>query len=149
MDKAASPYAVYDHRFPATENEVKTITDRFAKDPQFLAVCELAAQKVIGFISIYGENEKERNFGYTFHSAYWGKGYASEACAAVVEYAFNVLGIEKLHSGAANLNYPSVKLLLSLGFRKTGEEICSFWKTPEGKPIEFTGSYYLLEKDRY
>ena len=74
VDKAVSKYAPYDHHFPTSENEVKAITQWFARDTQFLAVNELATQKVIGYVSLSGENDKERDFGYTFHSEYWGKG---------------------------------------------------------------------------
>ena len=114
VDKASSQYAVYDHKFPTGKSEVKAITNWFAGGSQYLAVCELSTQKVIGFVCLSGENEKEKDIGYTFHSEYWGKGYGTEACTAAINYAFTVLNLERITSGTANLNYPSVRLLLSL-----------------------------------
>jgi len=149
IDKESSEYAVYDYQFPTSENEVKGITGWFAQGDDFLAVCEIVSGRIIGYITINRGVNSERNFGYTFHSAYWKKGYATEACIAVINYTFNTMGEEKLSSGTANLNHPSYRLLEKLGFRKTGESTTSFRKTPEGKPIEFTGSSFLLEKDEW
>ena len=146
IDKAASEYAVYDHQFATSEDEVKSIATWFAGQEAFWAVCELSTHRVIGYIHLGGETEEQKDLGYCLHSAYWGKGYAIEACVAVIEHAFGSPGVQRITSGAADINYPSVRLLLSLGFRKIGEAPASFARTPEGNPIEFTGSSYLLEK---
>ncbi len=88
-----------------------------------------------------------RNLGYSFHSAYQHKGYAAEACIAAVNYAFTSMGAQRLTSGTANVNQPSLTLLAKLGFHKVGESVTSFRTTPEAKPIEFTGSTFLIEKE--
>lgn len=147
ISKETSEYAIYDHQFPTSENEIKGITEWFSKGDNFLAVCELACNKVIGYISLNGEIDKEKDLGYCFSSIYQGKGYATEACIALISHAFNNLNVERITSGTANLNYPSCKLLNKLGFIKTGEAIASFRKTSEGKPIEFVGSSFLLKKE--
>lgn len=145
-DKAASPYAIYDYQFPTSEDEVRKIAAWFAGQDAFWAVCELSTRKVIGYIHLGGETEKERDLGYTLHSAWWGKGYAAEACTATVNYAFASLGVERIASVTADMNYPSVSLLKSLGFRKIAGGLASFARTPEGNPIEFMYSSYSLEK---
>jgi [ribosomal protein S5]-alanine N-acetyltransferase len=147
--KESSEYAIYDYQFPTSDNEVKGMADKFAKGNKFLAICELTDNKVIGYICLNGKNDKELELGYTFNSTYQGKGYATEACIAVINYAFNNLHVEKLTIGTANLNYPSCRLINRLGFRKISECICSFRKTPEGNPIEFVDSLFLLEKDEW
>jgi [ribosomal protein S5]-alanine N-acetyltransferase len=149
IDKAASPYAVYDHQFPAGTDEVKKITDSFGGSDDFWAVRESAAGKVIGFLHLGGETEGTKDFGYTFHSTYWGRGYATEACQAAVAYAFDQPGISRLTSSTADLNLPSVRLLLSLGFQKTSSAVISFAKTFDGQPIEFVGSSYELLKSHW
>jgi [ribosomal protein S5]-alanine N-acetyltransferase len=149
IDKESSEYAAYDHQFPISENEVKRITAWFAKGDDFLAVYELVSDRVIGYLALYGDTKGEKNFGYTFHSAYQKKGCAIEACTGLINYAFNTMLVERLISGTANINQPSCKLLAKLGFRKTGESVTSFRKTPEGKPIEFVGSSFLLEKEEW
>jgi [ribosomal protein S5]-alanine N-acetyltransferase len=149
IDKEASEYAIYDYQFPTAEDEVKGVTEWFTKDNSFLAVYELIDKKVIGYISLNGENTEEKDLGYCFSSAYQGKGYATESCIAIINYAFDMLDIKRITSGTANLNFPSCKLLNKLGFIKSGEGIVSFRKTPEGNPIEFAGASFLLEKENW
>ncbi len=146
IDKASTPYANYDHQFPTSEAEVKKIADWLAGGADFWAVCELSTKRVIGYIHLGGEKAKEVDLGYDLHSGYWGKGYATEACTALIDYAFNGLSVERITSATANLNYPSVNLLLSLGFTKTGEHTTSFANDAQGKPIQFVGSSYLLTR---
>ena len=45
-------------------------------------------------------------------------------------------------SGTALDNVPSVRLLLSLGFRQTGTEKVSFYKDKDGKAIFFDGGIF-------
>ena len=149
VDKEASPYAPYDHPFPTGEQEVKDIATWFSQHDDFLAVCETASKEVIGYIAMHAEKPKEFNLGYCFHSAYQNKGYATEACIAVVNYAFETLKANRLISGTAVLNLPSCTLLAKLGFRKTGEGITSLQKTAEGKAIEFVGASFESIKDTW
>ena len=149
ISKEASKYAIYDHEFPTSLDEVKKINHRFSLGDKFLAVWESTDQKVIGFVCLNGDNEKILDLGFCFNTLYEGKGYATEAASAAIDYAFNTLKVERLESGTANLNDPARRLLDRLNFSKQNEEILSFRRTPEGKPIEFVGSNYLLEKDEW
>jgi RimJ/RimL family protein N-acetyltransferase len=54
--------------------------------------------------------------------AYWGHGYATEALAAVVEYAFAVLKSEALFARHNPHNHGSAHVLTRLGFRHTHDE---------------------------
>jgi ribosomal-protein-alanine N-acetyltransferase len=148
IDFESSEYAIYDYQLPTTNNEVKEIADRFANN-KFFSVCELNNNKVIGYVCFNGENDKELDLGYSFNSLYHGKGFATEACIAVINYAFDTLQVERLTAGTAKLNYPSCRVLDRLGFSLTSESIISYRKNTEGNPIEFVGSLYLLEKDEW
>ena len=70
--------------------------------------------------------EEERNspfvpldteIGYAVGKAYWGRGYASEAARAVIDYSFRTLHIPRIVTPADADNEPSQKLLKRLGFR--------------------------------
>ena len=147
VDKAASPYAIYDHQFPTSETEVKRITGWFATRSDFLAICEPSVDRVIGYIHLGSENPTERDLGYTLHSTYWGKGHAAEACTAAIDHAFSSPNVETIRSGTAKLNAPSAKLLRSLGFKETGDSPASFANDAQGKPIQFVGSSFVLTRD--
>ena len=52
---------------------------------------------------------------FAFGKAYWGQGYAFEACRALVDYAFNELKVPRLVGGAMRTNDRSVRLQKRLG----------------------------------
>jgi ribosomal-protein-alanine N-acetyltransferase len=147
IDKEGSEYAFSDYPYPTGEREVKNLTNLFSQGDSFLAIYEKAKKKIIGYIAINSEKQSEYNLGYCLHSDYQDKGYATEACIAVIDYVFGNLNAEKFVTGTAVANEPSCKLLTKLGFRKTGESVTSFRKDEEGKPIEFTGAFYELTRD--
>ncbi|HEY4441180.1 MAG TPA: GNAT family N-acetyltransferase [Candidatus Elarobacter sp.] len=55
---------------------------------------------------------------YTVDGAYEGRGFASEAAAAVVEHAFSTLGLVRLGAYYEPENARSERLLQRLGFRE-------------------------------
>jgi ribosomal-protein-alanine N-acetyltransferase len=61
--------------------------------------------------------DREVELGYVFGQAYWGQGYAAEACGAIVRYAFGTLGLHRLVNSVRRENDGSLRLLLRLGFR--------------------------------
>lgn len=71
----------------------------------------------------YGNEERVYELGYHLRRVFWGQGLAKEAARAVIDYAFGVLGAEALFAGHHPLNEASRKVLLSLGFTSTGEEL--------------------------
>ena len=50
----------------------------------------------------------------------WGMGYASEAIALVVDYAFNVLGLHKVTAGCYAPNKGAIKAFEKVGFTQEG-----------------------------
>jgi [ribosomal protein S5]-alanine N-acetyltransferase len=152
IQKESSQYAAYDYEWPTSEDEINGILVWFASEDHYMAVCLKETGKLIGYICLNpGEDKESRVFdlGYCFNSDYHGQGYASEACRAVIEYAFSDLEAESLTCGTAAENGPSCRLIDRLGFKKKGEERMSFRKTPDGKPIEFTGCWFVLPRDEW
>ncbi len=149
IDKEASKYAIYDYQFPTTDIDIMEITKGFARGNNYLAVCESTSGKIIGFISLNGENERELDLGFCIYSPYQRRGYAFEACKAVINYAFSVLNVDILTSGTANENHPACKLLHKLGFRISAEGTASFRKAPDGFPIEFLGFLFVLSRKNW
>ena len=58
----------------------------------------------------------EVELAFAFGRRYWGKGYATEACRRMVEYAFGELKLPRLVGGAKVGNERSVALQRRLGF---------------------------------
>jgi [ribosomal protein S5]-alanine N-acetyltransferase len=148
----ASEYAKYDQQWPTTPEEIKGVAGWFAGGDNFLAVCLKDNRRFIGFVAFNpeeGDNGPQFNLGYVFNADYHSKGYASEACRAVLNHTFGKLGAQKVVSGTAAANQPSCRLLERLGFRKTGEDTGSFQTDADGKPVEFLGYRYAMTRDQW
>jgi [ribosomal protein S5]-alanine N-acetyltransferase len=53
---------------------------------------------------------------YKLGRDFWGKGYAFEACRALISYAFNRLNLPRLVTATHSDNSPSIRLMRRLGF---------------------------------
>ena len=63
---------------------------------------------------------KITEIGYDLEKQHRGKGYAFEACLAVVRYAFDELKMETVTAFPRVINQPSITLLKKLGFKRRG-----------------------------
>lgn len=92
---------------------------------------------LIGVIDLFPKNPDD-NRGFWLGSAFHGKGYMSEAAAAVTDFAFDVLYIPFLVLGNAEPNLASHRLK-----EKTGAEIIEIQED-----VEFVGGRYRSIKWR-
>jgi ribosomal-protein-alanine N-acetyltransferase len=58
--------------------------------------------------------------GWRFKKQYWGKGYATEAAKACLQYGFDSLGFDKIYSFTATPNIKSENVMKRIGMHKTG-----------------------------
>ena len=58
--------------------------------------------------------------GFGLQSAYWGKGYMSEAARAVVDCGFDVLRLHRIEADIDPRNRASARVLEKLGFVREG-----------------------------
>lgn len=79
--------------------------------------------------------------GYNLHYDYWHKGYCTEAMRAIVDYAHNELGVNKICSDHAVDNPRSGKVMEKLGlkFHHYGE-----YSKLDGS-VTFKAKFYTLE----
>ncbi len=76
---------------------------------------------VVGDISIFDiENSRMGSVGYRFDPEVWGRGYASEALAAAVEFVFTHTELDRLHATADVRNTASNRVLEKCGFMREG-----------------------------
>jgi RimJ/RimL family protein N-acetyltransferase len=73
------------------------------------------------------------DLGYWFDEANWGAGLATEAAAAVRDFAFGDLNLDGLRSGHAADNPASGAVLLRLGFTHVADE--TRWSKPRRREI--------------
>lgn len=97
------------------------------------------APRMIGHVGYHGDpgvNAKRRpdgvEIGYQIFEAYRGRGYATEAVRALIEYARGE-GMNVVVASVAPDNDPSLAILRKLGFVETG----SHWDEEDGLELEF------------
>jgi RimJ/RimL family protein N-acetyltransferase len=120
----ASEWAKYEDPWPTSTEEVQGMAKFFASGDDYLAVCLKEPGKLIGLIAIERRKDHEgqiHNLGYVFHPGYYGHGYATEGCQAVMSYLFDQLGIKAILTGTRLENTPSVRLLERLGLHPIGQ----------------------------
>ncbi len=74
--------------------------------------------------------------GYWLGVPYWGKGFATEALHAVIDYAFSECGHPALHAGARVTNPASRRVLEKCGFQWTGVGLYRIASIRSSAPID-------------
>lgn len=87
-----------------------------------LAVLRHGDDGAIGTASVFALDRGNRRaeVGYALRRDAWGHGYATEAVAAVVAWAFGDLGLHRLEADIDPRNTASAAVLTRLGFRLEG-----------------------------
>jgi ribosomal-protein-alanine N-acetyltransferase len=78
--------------------------------------------RVVGEVSIqdWDRYHRHASIGYDFTRAEWGKGYAQEACRAVLRFGFQRMNLNRIEIWTAAANTRSLRLAERLGFSKDG-----------------------------
>jgi RimJ/RimL family protein N-acetyltransferase len=91
-------------------------------------------ERLIGAVSLTGFDDGVPILGYWLAEPAWGKGYATEASAAILAHAFNTRQVETVEAGMAKFNPASLNVQKKLGFKVTGEK--SIWSVSRGEMVE-------------
>lgn len=91
---------------------------------QYWPFFDLKSNDFIGCCGLrpYDPDQKVYEIGFHLRKIHWGKGYATEAAEAVIDYAFKTLHVNDLFAGHHPNNQTSKKVLERLGFHYIGEE---------------------------
>jgi RimJ/RimL family protein N-acetyltransferase len=102
-------------------------------------VLQEPARTVIGHAGFHGapgrngpEREGALEVGYTVFDEYRGRGYATEAVVALLDWARD-RGVEHFIASVAPENEPSLAVVRKLGFVQTGEQ----WDDEDGLELVF------------
>ena len=96
----------------------------WSPDSITFAICE-SRHGLMGFCGMHKEGP-DAEIGYWLGQPYWGKGYMTEATAAVIDWYFSTTGTDRLVSGVFHFNAASLAIQNKLGFVQTGigKRIC-------------------------
>ena len=121
--------------------------DNFAsgRSVQF-AMTSAADGELLGGIGLtIDPDHASGELGYYVAQPHWGKGYASEAAAAVLAFAFDVKHLNRVHAHHMTRNPASGRILQKIGMRHEGtlREHIIKWGVPEDVEV-----YAVLAADR-
>ena len=107
---------------------IPMIVEGRRKDPSSAEWIRLIAHRVdkivIGDIGFIKPPDEEGNveFGYSIVPEYQGKGYATEAARAMIEWAFKQRGVRRVIASCLNDNTASTRVLEKAGMRQIEPE---------------------------
>lgn len=149
--EAVVKYEPYD---ALSKDDCKKAAVSRSEDDAFWAVCLKGSNKLIG--NLYFAQCQPQEFltwelGYVFNPAYYGKGYATEACKRLMQYAFEQMGVHRIIASCNTENAPSWKLLERLSMRREGyfKKPSFFEKSPEGNPVWHDDYQYAMIDEEF
>jgi ribosomal-protein-alanine N-acetyltransferase len=85
------------------------------------AIVLRANQALIGATSLHIHRPHvQAELGYWIGTAYWNRGYCSEAAQAVLRYGFDVLGLHRIHASYMTRNPASGRVMQKIGMTYEG-----------------------------
>ena len=95
-------------------------------------------------LKLDADEPRQAEVGFTLAPAHQGKGYATEALEALLEYAFDSFGLHRVVAITDALNTPAAALLERVGLRREGHFIENiFFKGAWGSEFLFA----VLERE--
>lgn len=119
-------YLRFYERESVTERQCQAFVYQFilwqAEQPRSkaqLAITLADTGQVIGNVGVRRDTAAEpvADMGFELHPDHWGRGYASEAAAAMVEMGFGDWGLERIHAHCISENAASARVLERAGMR--------------------------------
>ena len=104
--------------------------------------------QIIGSAGTQGINEKHRtaDLGYCLGRAYWGKGYMSEAVAAMIRHLFNTVGFNRISASHDVNNIGSGRVMQKCGMVFEGIQRQAHYCPRRGF---YDSAYYAILKTDY
>ncbi|MBW6482772.1 MAG: GNAT family N-acetyltransferase [Vicingaceae bacterium] len=115
--------------YPYTENDahfwMNMAHKGFENKNQYIfGIEDAATNKFIGGIDVAIEPKFDRaEIGYWIGKSYWNKGFCSEALAAIINFSFEELNLNKIFGVHIFENPASGKVMQKCGMQKEGELI--------------------------
>jgi RimJ/RimL family protein N-acetyltransferase len=108
-------------------------TARDGSDTVFLVENDLLP---IGIVGIDWSHPNAPELGYWLGVEHWGKGFATEAARAVIDFTFEEFDLKQLIAGARVNNPSSRNILEKCGFQWSGVELHRFTALGSSAPVE-------------
>jgi RimJ/RimL family protein N-acetyltransferase len=107
----------------AATDMLRGIIARSRAEPRtefYLAVTRTGDDTMIGFVRLGLTGHHAAKLGYSIRADEWGKGYATAAAAAMLDFAFTTLKLHRVTAAIGPTNVASIHVVERLGFRHEG-----------------------------
>ncbi len=103
----------------------------------YWAIIAEGSNKIIGTCGFNNWNKGQRRceISYDLDYKYWGQGIMTKAIAAIVDFAFNAMEVERVQATVALDNIPSIRVLEKVGFIK--ESLLKSYGVLQGEVRDF------------
>jgi RimJ/RimL family protein N-acetyltransferase len=111
----------------------------------------LDAGELVGAMALLLKRDAMGEIGYWIGVPFWGRGYATEAAAAVLRYGFETCGLERIYAGHYARNPQSGRVMQKIGMQYEGTLRRHELKWGERMDIAYYGilrEEYLSSRDR-
>ena len=90
--------------------------------PAVFVVTLRGSGKLVGATGLHNisQNHRRAELGYWVAMSCWGKGYATEAAAALLEYGFSVFGLNRISAHHLKRNPASGRVMQKIGMTYEG-----------------------------
>ncbi|MEP3121704.1 GNAT family N-acetyltransferase [Nisaea sp.] len=95
-------------------------TGRAEKDGLYYLVLDRSTENPVGTVDLRFDPEETAHFGYWLATPVWGRCYASEALAAVLDFGFGTLGLKRIWGAAMPENLASIRVMEKCGLAHAG-----------------------------
>lgn len=136
---------------PYPEEEARAFLEELAGkiedgEAAVFAVRPADGDELIGAVGLHPEPEHDRaRLGYWIGRPFWGRGYATEAARAAVDWGFESLELRRIYAESFGRNRASCRVLEKLGMEREGRLRRHFVKWDEPVDLEVYG---LLRGER-
>jgi RimJ/RimL family protein N-acetyltransferase len=102
--------------------------DAWRAEGDCLTVAVVADGGVIGVVELVWRDERAgtAELGYVFHPDHGGRGLATEAAAALVDWGFSEVGLHRVYGRCHSRNEASARLMTRLGMRQEARHVESY-----------------------
>ena len=103
---------------------IRGISSRMSTERVF-AIVQNSDDSIVGIMGLHQIDwvSSTAYVGYLLAKPFWGKGYMTEAVSLLVEYAFQILNLRKLHTSLYEPNIASRRVQEKNGFVETGRHV--------------------------
>ena len=95
-------------------------TGRAEKKGLYYLILDRMTKEPLGTIDLRFDPEETAHFGYWLATHVWGRGYASEALAALLDFGFGSLGLRRIWGAAMPDNPASIRVMEKCGLARAG-----------------------------